>query len=289
MLSLFFNTLTQYKNSMSKLSPPAVSTSKLQIQLWWITALLIATNVSLFGWQVLNGMDVSQPDTLDALRWGADYAPLTFLEEPIRLFSSMFFHFGLIHLMLNMWALYIFGSVAEQMLGRVYFIGLYVLAGLTGSLLSGYLDIQDSYALLAAGTADSNLFPKIGAGASGAVMGLGAGLTIISLLPMLPRQRFYLDKKTLVMVMGINLVMGFMISGINNAAHIGGMIMGAALCFIWYFGEKLQKPLLFQSIGLILGASAAYLFYLHCQQLLQPIAPLWEHFIVLMKQALSAK
>ena len=289
MLSLFFNILTQYKNSMSELRPPVVSTNKLEIQLWWITALLIAINIGLFGWQVLNGMNASQPDTLDALRWGADYAPLTFLEEPIRLLSSMFFHFGLIHLMLNMWALYIFGSVAEQMLGRVYFLGLYVLAGLMGSLFSGYLDIQNSYTLLAAGTADSSLFPKIGAGASGAVMGLGAGLTVISLLPMLPRQRFYLDKKTLVMVMGINLVMGFMISGINNAAHIGGMVMGAALTFIWYFGEKLQKPLLFKLTGLILGSIVTYWFYLHCQQLIQPIAPLWEHFIILMKQALAAK
>lgn len=55
----------------------------------------------------MHGMDVSQPSTRDAILWGADYAPLTYLAEPMRLFSSMFFHFGLIHLMLNMWALYI--------------------------------------------------------------------------------------------------------------------------------------------------------------------------------------
>lgn len=77
------------------------------MQLWWMTALLICINVGLFGWQVLNGMDITQPSSPDAIRWGADYAPLTYLAEPIRLFSSMFFHFGLIHLMLNMWALYI--------------------------------------------------------------------------------------------------------------------------------------------------------------------------------------
>lgn len=50
--------------------------------------------------------------------------------------------------MLNMWALYIFGSVAEQLFGRSYFIGLYVLAGLMGSLLSGYIDVQNTYSLL---------------------------------------------------------------------------------------------------------------------------------------------
>ncbi|MEK5769038.1 rhomboid family intramembrane serine protease, partial [Acinetobacter schindleri] len=75
--------------------------------------------------------------------------------------------------------------------------------------------------------ANPGLLPGVSAGASGAVMGLGASLTVLSLLPMLPRQPFILDKKTLVMIMGLNLAMGFMISGINNAAHIGGMIMGA--------------------------------------------------------------
>jgi Uncharacterized membrane protein (homolog of Drosophila rhomboid) len=102
---------------MPEYSPPTTH-RKLEMQLWWMTALLICINVGLFGWQVLNGMDITQPSSPDAIRWGADYAPLTYLAEPIRLFSSMFFHFGLIHLMLNMWALYIFGSVAEQIFGR---------------------------------------------------------------------------------------------------------------------------------------------------------------------------
>ena len=91
------------------------------------------------------------------------------------------------------------------------------------------------------------------------------------------------------MVMGINLAMGFMISGINNAAHIGGMLMGAALAFIWYIGQKLHQSLLIQMIGLIAAAVGCYLFYLHCQQLIQPILPLWEHFILLMKQSLAAR
>ena len=248
---------------MSHSTPPWLP-SKLNMQDWWLTTLFIAVNVGLFLWQIFSGVNVSDPSLPDAIRWGADYAPLTFLEEPIRLFTSMFFHFGLIHLMLNMWALYIFGSVAEQMLGRFYFLGLYVLAGLMGSLLSGYLTIQDSYALLAEGAANQQLFPSIGAGASGAVMGLGAALTIISLLPMLPKQQFYLDKKTLLMVMGINLAMGFMISGINNAAHIGGMLMGAALAFIWYLGQKVHQSLIIQMIGLIAATVGCYLFYLHC-------------------------
>ena len=100
---------------MAELSPPSIR-SKPEVHLWWLTALFIAINVSLFLWQVLTGVNITSPSLVDAIHWGADYAPLTFLEEPTRLFTSMFFHFGLIHLMLNMWALYIFGNVAEQLL-----------------------------------------------------------------------------------------------------------------------------------------------------------------------------
>ena len=140
--------------------------------------------------------------------------------------------------MLNMWALYIFGSVAEQLFGRSYFIGLYVLAGLMGSLLSGYIDVQNTYSLL--NQFEPELLPRVGAGASGAVMGLGAALAILSLLPVLPRQQFILDRKSLLLVMGLNLGMGFMISGINNAAHIGGMLMGILLALLWYLSQRLR-------------------------------------------------
>ena len=102
---------------MAELSPPLIQ-KKIEVQLWWLTAVFIAINVGLFLWQALTGVNISSPSLADAIHWGADYAPLTFLEERARLFTSMFFHFGFIHLMLNMWALYIFGSVAEQLFGR---------------------------------------------------------------------------------------------------------------------------------------------------------------------------
>ena len=270
---------------MTELTPPQIKT-KFDVHLWWITAVIIAVNVGLFFWQVLHGMDVSNPSTADAIRWGADYAPLTFLTEPMRLLSSMFFHFGLVHLMLNMWALYIFGSVLEQMFGRVYFLALYVLAGLMGSLLSGYIAIQDSYELIRVGLANPELLPRVGAGASGAVMGLGAALTVLSLLPMLPQQRFILDKKTLLIVMGINLAMGFMISGINNAAHIGGMLMGTILAALWYLSQKTQQRWI-MPLSLALAACGSYWFYLHCQNLVTHIQPLWSEVLMMMRQQLN--
>lgn len=267
-----------HKNTMSDYPIPMQNKNKIQMQLWWITACLITINVGLFAWQVMQGMDITQPSSMDAIRWGADYAPITFLSEPIRLFTSMFFHFGLIHLMLNMWALYIFGNVAEQLFGRLYFFGLYILAGLMGSLLSGYMSIQDTYALIQLGEPKADLYPGVGAGASGAVMGLGAALTMLSVLPILKNQLFILDKKTLLMVLGINLVMGFMISGINNAAHIGGMIMGAVLALIWYIGQKINQSNIFNIVGLILGIACCYFFYQYCLNLVTDIAPLWQQF-----------
>ncbi len=88
------------------------------------------------------------------------------------------------------------GLTPKQVLEQMYFIGLYVCAGLMGSLLSGYMNIQDSYRLIEGGVANPDLLPAVSAGASGAVMGLGASLTVLALLPMLPQQRFILDKKT---------------------------------------------------------------------------------------------
>ncbi len=190
---------------------------------------------------------------------------------------SMFFHFGLIHLMLNMWALYIFGSVAEQLFGRSYYIALYVLAGLMGSVLSSYLSIRDGYALLQ--HFDPKLLPHISAGASGAVMGLGAALTVISLFPPLPQQRFLLDKKSLLMVMGINLVFGFTVSGINNAAHIGGMLMGALLAATWYFSQKTPRKALAQAIAIMMGSLLLYAFYFYCTQLSTGLTPLWNEIL----------
>ena len=200
---------------MSEYSPPQVN-RKLEVNLWWITAVLIAMNVGLYGWQVLSGVDATSPTTADAIRWGADFSPLTFLEQPQRLFTSMFFHFGLVHLMLNMWALYIFGSIAEQMLGRFYFIGLYLLAGLMGSLLSSYITIRDSYALLE--HFDPTLLPHVGAGASGAVMGLGAALTDICRAPALLAMIWYISQK---------------IHQANLGAVVG-LIIGAVLCALFY-------------------------------------------------------
>ncbi|WP_445115209.1 rhomboid family intramembrane serine protease [Acinetobacter sp. WZC-1] len=266
---------------MSELQPPQVHTRQRQ-PIGQITLLLIILNVGLFAWQILSGVDITSPSTMDAIRWGADYAPLTYSEEPYRLFSSMFFHFGLIHLMFNMWALYIFGNIAEQTFGRFYYLGLYLLAGFMGGLLSGYLDIRNSHQLLQ--HFDPALFPRVSAGASGAVMGLGGALTALSFFAPLPRQRFILDKKALIIIMIINLAFGFFATGINNSAHVGGMLMGVILAISWYFLQRSQRsnPGGYVLV-LLLAAGLCYAFYQYSLSLLPPIAPLWQETIHQLK------
>ena len=164
---------------------------------------------------------------------------------------------------------------------------LYVCAGLMGSLLSGYVSIQDSYTLLEQGVANPKLLPSVGAGASGAVMGLGAALTVLALLPQLPRQKFLLDGKTLVMVMALNLGMGFMISGINNAAHIGGMLMGAAMTLFWYLGQRSKHSNVVNGFAMLLAPLSCATFYWYCHQLLAPIQPLWQELLSMMQRSLG--
>ncbi|ARG35966.1 MULTISPECIES: rhomboid family intramembrane serine protease [Acinetobacter] len=262
---------------MTQYQPPHIN-RKLNVQAWWLTALLISINVGLFIWQIVSGVDISDPAIKDALRWGADFTPLTFSGQPERLFTSMFFHFGIIHLMLNMWALYIFGNVAEALFGRLYFIGLYLLAGLFGSLLSSYINIQNGHELLQ--HFDQSLLPHVSAGASGAVMGLGAALTVLSLFPPLPHQAYILDKKALLMIMAINLIFGFVATGINNAAHVGGMIMGALLAFIWYLSYRTQFKSLLKFLGLVGGLFMTVGFYVYCNQLNSPLLPLWHEVLI---------
>lgn len=119
-------------------------------------------------------------------------------------------------------------------------------------------------------------------------MGLGAALTIISLLPTLKTARFFLDKKTLLIIMGINLAMGFTISGINNAAHIGGMIMGAVLATAWYIGQKIQRPSMINLSALILTACGLWLIYEYSLILVQGVLPLWQELVQMMLKSIQS-
>ncbi|MCF8999520.1 rhomboid family intramembrane serine protease [Acinetobacter nectaris] len=262
---------------MYKMEQPLFYKSKLRLQLWWVTALLIAINTTLYLLQISTGVNSSTPATIDAIHWGADYAPLTMTSEPYRIFTCLFFHFGFIHLALNMWSLYIFGSIAEQIYGRRYYISLYILAGITGSLFSEWISIHNSYALL--NSFSQGLVPTINGGASGAIMGIGGALTLLAFFPPTPRQKFILSKKTLIIVMLINLSIGLLTPNINNMAHIGGTIMGALLSFIWYLLERNTHKSPKLILAIIFGTFINIMIYLYCKYEAQGVYHLWINIL----------
>ncbi|MEJ5868318.1 rhomboid family intramembrane serine protease [Pseudokineococcus sp. 5B2Z-1] len=133
--------------------------------------------------------------------------------EPWRYLTSAFLHSqgGLLplHLLLNMYVLYVVGPPLEQLLGRARFLGLYLLSALGGSvafqLVWAVFDTPTNYAV----------------GASGAVFGLFGALLVV-------QRRMRVPVGQIGVVLGINLVLSFVIPGIAWEAHLGGLATGAA-------------------------------------------------------------
>lgn len=133
-----------------------------------------------------------------------------------RLFMAMFLHIGILHIMLNAWALYELGAVFEIMFGSRRFIVTYFVSGLIASFTSAYITAGFS------------------AGASGAIFGiLGALIVAIRRSPKWRHQAW--TKSLTAQLIGwaiLNIFIGFSFPGIDNAAHMGGFVSGLALGFL---------------------------------------------------------
>lgn len=129
--------------------------------------------------------------------------------EPWRLLTAVFVHGGIIHLALNMLALYLLGRSLEPMLGRARYLALYLISGLGGSV---------AVAILAPGIST--------VGASGAIFGLMAALLIIG-------RSIGADVTGILVILGVNFAYGFFVSGIAWQAHLGGAIVGALVALIY--------------------------------------------------------
>jgi membrane associated rhomboid family serine protease len=169
-----------------------------------VTKILVALNVAIYLLELgLGGSTDGRNNRI--YEEGALYGPLVANGDWWRLFTSVFLHYGPIHLALNMLALWFFGAAVEQVLGRGRYLLLYIVSGLAGS--AGAL-------LLSQPT-------SITVGASGAIFGiLGAALV-------LERQRTYVLGGSAVGIIVINLVITFAIPGISIGGHLGGLAGGA--------------------------------------------------------------
>lgn len=179
-----------------------------------VTYALLAINALVFAAMVVTGTSAFEPTGADLLKWGADFGPQTLAGEWWRAFTCMFVHIGAVHLALNCWCLMDLGSVVERVFGRGTFLGLYLLTGLAGSVASlwWHPDI-------------------ISAGASGAVFGVAGALAAVLFGKKLPLSAEITKAKlnSVVVFIGYNVFYGFTRSGIDNAAHLGGLAAGFLL------------------------------------------------------------
>ncbi|MBI0426594.1 rhomboid family intramembrane serine protease [Psychrobacter sp. NG27] len=206
-----------------------------------ITTLLLASFIGLFIMQILTGVDANNPSTEALLNWGANALPYTMQDQPWRLVSSAFLHIGLMHLLFNGFAMYFFGQIAEPMFGSAKFLALFLLAAIGGNLLNNYVTWQD----IIAGTGQ----PGISAGASGGIMGIGAALLIAALFK-ISVNGMVLNLKSLIFIMGINLVYGFAVPGIDNAGHIGGAITGLIIALAFAIGYRQRLAVALQNAAI---------------------------------------
>lgn len=150
--------------------------------------------------------------------------------EYYRLLSCIFMHGGIIHLLCNMYCLYVIGPQVESFFGKIKYIVIYLLSGIIGSLMS--LSITNSISL----------------GASGAIFGL-----LGSILYFGYHYRVYLSqaiKSQIIPIIVLNLFLGFMLNGVDNAAHIGGLIGGVLVSMM--AGVKYKSSTMEKVNGLIL-------------------------------------
>ncbi len=198
------------------------------------TYILMGVNIAVFlamtVFGALNdlGLNGSQ-DFRVLLIFGAMQNQLIAQGDYHRLLTSMFLHIGLVHLMFNSYALFILGQDVERLYGSARFLLIYFLSGLGGSLAS--------FVLGAGG---------ISAGASGAIFGLiGTEIAYFYLHRQTFGQRGQAQLRSLLMLAGINLIFGFTIPGINNLAHMGGLVFGALLG--WLLAPRYQAPSVFMA------------------------------------------
>ncbi|HEY5561283.1 MAG TPA: rhomboid family intramembrane serine protease [Clostridiaceae bacterium] len=181
---------------------------------YFITYILISINVFMFIISAILSQSVMSISTNVLISLGAKVDYLIASGEVYRLITCMFLHGGLMHIVLNMYALYAIGPLIEKVYGRKAYIILYMLSGILSSLFSFVFS------------------PSVSIGASGAIFGLMGAVLIYAF-----KYRSQLGRKFLnniSMIIAINLAIGItLMSYIDIYAHIGGLIGGIIISFIF--------------------------------------------------------
>lgn len=233
------------------------------------TPILIDLNILVFIVMIASGVGIMSPSTLSLLKWGADFGPLTLTGDWWRAVTCNFIHIGAFHLLMNMYAFMYVGLLLEGLIGSRRMFMSYLLTGLCSAVFSLYMHGE-----------------TISAGASGAIFGLyGIFLAFLFFHRIAKEQRKTLLTSILIFV-GYNLVYG-MKAGIDNAAHIGGLLSGFLLGIIYVCSYKFEKADAQRTVSILgeLGIFCIFLFsfLMLCKNvppLYQDIRGEWESGIV---------
>lgn len=216
---------------------------------YFFTPIIININILVFVLMVLNGASITAPSPEIVLKWGANARYLTMNGEWWRLVTAMFLHYGILHITMNMYALFSIGRMLEPFIGKWRFLALYMASGIAGSVASIWW--HDGAA---------------SAGASGAIMGTIGILGALATTNLI-RQEI---RMSLLKNIGISLLLtlGLGFSGIvDNAGHIGGLIGGAIGGYLIYFELRNwyayhKKQYLFLGIAMLLIAGLCTGFWM---------------------------
>ncbi|CAN5316959.1 rhomboid family intramembrane serine protease [soil metagenome] len=202
-----------------------------------ITYGLIAVNVVAFILQTVSP-DVQRMATLWPPGVAAD-------DQYYRLVTSAFLHYGIVHLLFNMYALYVVGPPLEARLGRLRFGALYALSALGGSVLVYLVSPLNSAT----------------AGASGAVFGLFGATFVVA-------KALHLDVRWVVGLIGVNVLITFIAPGISWQGHAGGLITGAGVAAAYVYAPREHRTVIQGSVTVAVLALFAGLIWWRTDALL---------------------
>lgn len=189
----------------------------------FITSIIVDVNIIVFIVMVFSGVDALSPNGLELLDWGANRRLEVMNGEWWRIVTNIFVHGGIMHLLLNIYGLVIGAVFMEPILGRKNYLILYLLSGIFASLASMLWHENTS-----------------SVGASGAIFGLYGAILALLLTDAFGKD----NKKGILIFIGVYVVVNLawgLTGGIDNAAHIGGLVSGALIGPLLYqFSKKVK-------------------------------------------------